>query len=49
MTIGSLGLLTFAWLVQRLLPNHNAWQVLLGSTGIWLAVSLLLWQIRKRM
>lgn len=47
--IGSLGLLAFAWLVQRLLPNHNAWQVLLGSTGIWLAVSLLLWQIRKRM
>jgi hypothetical protein len=47
--IGSLGLLTFAWLVQRLLPGHSAWQVRLGSTGIWLAVSLLLWQIRKRM
>jgi Protein of unknown function (DUF3147) len=47
--IGSLGLLAFAWLVERLLPSHRAWQVLLGSTGIWLAVSLLLWQIRKRM
>ena len=47
--IGSLGLLAFAWLVERLLPSHSAWQVLLGSTGIWLAVSLLLWQMRKRM
>jgi Protein of unknown function (DUF3147) len=47
--IGSLGLLAFAWLVQRLLPSHSPWQVLLGSTGIWLAVCLLLWQIRKRM
>jgi hypothetical protein len=47
--IGSLGLLSFAWLVQRLLPGHRAWQVLLGSTGIWLAVSLLLWEMRNRM
>src|ERR1700685_2583229 len=47
--IGSLGLLAFAWWVGCWLPSHSAWQVLLGSTGIWLAVSLLLWQIRKRM
>jgi hypothetical protein len=47
--IGSLWIVSFAWLVQRLLPSHSAWQVLLGSTGIWLAVSLLLWQMRKRM
>ena len=47
--IGSLGLLVFAWLVKRLLPAHSAWLVLMGSTGAWLAVSLLLWQIRKRM
>ena len=28
--IGSLGLLSFACLVQRLLPSHSAWLVLLG-------------------
>jgi hypothetical protein len=47
--IGSLGLLVFALLVKRLLPGHSAWLVLMGSTIIWLAVSLLLWQIRKQM
>jgi hypothetical protein len=46
--IGSLALLIFALLVRGFLPDHSAWLVLTGSTGIWLAVSLLLWQIRKR-
>ena len=47
--IGSLALLVFALLVRRFLPDHNDWLVLTVSTGIWLAVSLLLWQIRKRL
>ncbi len=48
-TIGGLGLLAFAWVVKQFLSTHPAWLVLIGATGIWLAVSLLLWQIRKRM
>ena len=47
--IGSIGLLVFALLVKRLLVSHSPWLVLTGSTGVWLAVSLILWQIRKRM
>ncbi len=47
--IGTLGLLAFALLVRRFLVSHSSWLVLTGATGIWLAVSLLLWWIRKRM
>lgn len=47
--IGSLGLLIFAFLVYRLLPTHTAWLVLTSGTVAWLATSLLLWQMRKRM
>ncbi|MFZ1139737.1 MAG: DUF3147 family protein [Candidatus Sulfotelmatobacter sp.] len=47
--IGSIGLLAFALLVKRFLASHSPWLVLAGSTVIWLAGSLLLWQIRKRM
>jgi hypothetical protein len=48
-SIGSIGLLTFALLGKRFLVNHSPWLVLTGATGVWLAISLLLWQIRKRM
>lgn len=48
-SIGSIGLFVFALLVKRYLVSHGPWLVLLGATVIWLAVSLLLWQIRKRM
>ena len=47
--MGSIGLLFFALLVRRLVVSHSPWLVLTGSTGVWLAVSLVLWQIRKRM
>ena len=47
--MGSIGLLAFALLVKRFLIGHSPWLVLIGATGVWLAVSLLLWQIRKRM
>ena len=47
--IGSIGLFTFASLVKRFLASYSPWLVLTGATGVWLAVSLLLWQIRKRM
>jgi uncharacterized protein DUF3147 len=47
--IGSIGLLSFAVLVKQLLAGHSPWLVLTGATGVWLAVSLLLWQIRERL
>ena len=46
--LGSLGLFAFALIVKRFLVGHSSWLVLAGATVIWLAVSLLLWQIRKR-
>lgn len=47
-SIGSIGLFVFALIVQRYLASHGPWLVLIGATVIWLAVSLLLWQLRKR-
>jgi Protein of unknown function (DUF3147) len=47
--IGSIGLLIFAALVKQFLVTHSAWLVLTASSAAWLAVSLLFWQIRKRM
>ena len=47
--IGSVDLFVFALVNKRFLPNYSPWIVLPASTAIWLAVSLLLWQIRKRM
>ncbi|MGA6982834.1 MAG: DUF3147 family protein [Candidatus Sulfotelmatobacter sp.] len=47
--IGSLGLVVFAVVVWRLLPNHSTWLALALATFIWLATSVLLWELRKRM
>ena len=47
--IGSIGLLIFAVLVWKMLPNHSPWFVLAAATLTWLAVSVLVWQIRKRL
>lgn len=46
--IGSIGLFVFALLVWRFAPNHTPWLVLTVSTFAWLIVSVVLWQIRKR-
>ena len=46
--MGSIGLLAFAILVKRFLPSHSPGLVLSGATGAWLAISLLLWRVRKR-
>jgi hypothetical protein len=48
-SIGSIGLFIFALIVKRYLVSHSPWLVLMGATVIWLAISLLLWQLRKRM
>jgi hypothetical protein len=46
--MGSIGLLVFALLVWKYIPNHKAWIVLVGATVAWFAVSVLLWRFRKR-
>jgi hypothetical protein len=46
-SIGTLGLLLFALLVWRLMPDHRPWKILLLATVIWAAVSVTLWKIRK--
>jgi hypothetical protein len=46
--MGSIGLSVFALLVWQFLPRHSPWMVLTGATVAWLAVSVLIWQVRKR-
>ena len=46
--MGSIGLFVFALLVWRLLPAYRSWLVLTGATLAWLAVSILVWKLRKR-
>lgn len=46
--MGSIGLLVFAVLVWRLLPEHRSWLVLSGAPLAWLAVSVLVWKIRRQ-
>ncbi|HEY3973114.1 MAG TPA: DUF3147 family protein [Candidatus Sulfotelmatobacter sp.] len=45
--MGSIGLLVFALLVWRLIPDHTSWLVLPGATLAWLTASVLIWKIRK--
>ena len=47
-SIGSIGLFIFALIVRRYLASHGPWLVLTAGTVIWLGVSLLVWQLRKR-
>ena len=47
--IGSIGLAVFAGLVWREIPIHSPWLVLIISMCAWFAVSVLLWEGRKRL
>jgi hypothetical protein len=47
-SMGSIGLFVFALLVSEFVARHSPWAVLAGATVVWLAVSTLVWQIRKR-
>jgi uncharacterized protein DUF3147 len=47
--IGSIGLIVFALLAWRVLPHYPAWVVFTGATMAWLAVSVFLWKLRKRL
>ena len=46
--MGSSGLLVFALLVWQLIPRHSTWMVLMAATAAWLAVSVLIWLVRKQ-
>lgn len=47
--VGSIGLAVFAVLVWRAMPNHSALLVLCIATVAWLAVSLMVWELRKQL
>jgi len=47
--LGSLGLLAFGGMVWWLVPRFPAWVVLVGATLAWCGVSLLAWNIRKKL
>jgi len=44
-TMGALGLIVFATLTWLLLPAHETWTVLSGSTIAWFIVSVAIWRI----
>jgi hypothetical protein len=46
--MASLGLVVFAVIIWRFLPAHSACAVLGAATVAWAAVSVVVWQIRKR-
>lgn len=45
--MGSIGLLFFALFVTELIGKFSPWLVVLGATGLWAAISVLLWLLRK--
>jgi hypothetical protein len=45
--MGTLGLMAFATVVWKLLPQHSAWLVLAGATVCWFAVAATAWRIRR--
>lgn len=45
--LGCVGLAGFAIVLRRMLPEHNAWLVLLAGCAVWLVLSIALWEIRK--
>ena len=46
--MGSIGLMVFALATWKILLNHNAVAILFAALGLWLGVSVLLWQLRRK-
>jgi hypothetical protein len=46
--IGSFGLMVFAVVVWQFAPTHRPWLVLAAATLCWFTLSVVLWQVRKR-
>jgi hypothetical protein len=47
-SLGAIGLAAFALIIWQSLPSHSAWVVLSLAAAAWLALSTLLWVLRKR-
>src|SRR5215469_1917930 len=48
-SLGAVALGVFALIIWRLLPNHSSFAILILAAGTWMAVSILLWQLRRRL
>lgn len=46
--LGCFGLAAFALVLWRFLPQHSSVLILLASLAAWLAVSITLWEVRRR-
>jgi hypothetical protein len=47
-SIGTIGLAAFALVIWKIIPDHSPWFVLIAATLVWMTLSVLLWQVRKR-
>jgi Protein of unknown function (DUF3147) len=45
--IGSFGMLTFAIIIWKFLPDHKSWLVLGAATVAWFTVAFALWAMRS--
>jgi hypothetical protein len=45
--LGAAGLVAFAAVVWKALPNHSAWLAIGAATATWLGVSVALWLLHK--
>ena len=48
-SMGAISLVVFAILNWQLLPAHDTWIVLTGSTIVWLTVSVVIWRIAEEL
>ena len=48
-SMGSIGLLLFAFIVWKFMPSGRAWIVLATATILWLGVAVALWHIGRRL
>lgn len=48
-SMGAIGLLAFAFVVQKLIVKHHPSVVIIAATAVWLIVSYLFWITRKRL
>jgi hypothetical protein len=46
--MGSAGLFVFALIVEEFIQRHVPWFVIGAATLVWISVSVLIWDIRKR-
>jgi Protein of unknown function (DUF3147) len=47
-SLGCIGLMTFAMLLWRGLPGHNAYWVISCATLVWMGLSASLWALRRK-